>query len=73
MTDAHDDLRATAEALQQDADELEALEKEKEGLRPDDPRLADLSHRVEALLKRMTTKATIERALVDEVQSRNAD
>ena len=73
MTDAHDDLRATAEALQQDADELEALEKEKEGLQPEDPRLAELSHQVEALLKRMATKAAVERALVDEVQSPNTD
>ncbi len=69
MSDAHDDLRATAEALQQDADQLEALEKEKEGLEPDDPRLAELSHRVEELLKRMATKSTVERALVDELQS----
>ncbi len=69
MSDAHDDLRATAEALQQDADQLEALEKEKEGLEPDDPRLAELSHRVEELLKRMATKSTVERVLVDELQS----
>jgi hypothetical protein len=72
MSDAHDDLRATAEALQQDADQLEALEKEKEGLEPDDPRLAELSHRVEELLKRMATKSTVERALVDELQSRKS-
>ena len=69
MNDAHDDLRSTAEALQEDADQLEALEKEKETLALDDPRLAELSRQVEALIKRMATKATVERALVDEIQS----
>ena len=68
MSDTHDDLRSTAEALQQDADLLEALEKEKETLDPHDPRLADVTRRVEALIHRMATEATAERELVDELQ-----
>ena len=68
MPDAHDDLRATAEALQQDADLLEALEQEKENLDPEDPRMMDLARRIEGLIRSMATKATAERELVDEIQ-----
>ena len=68
MRDARDDLRSTAEALQEDADLLEALEKKKENLGVDDPRLPELSRKVEALLRRMTTKAAAERELVEEIQ-----
>jgi hypothetical protein len=64
-----DDLRSTAEALQEDADALAALEREKETLDPADPRLPDLARQVEELLRRMTTKAAAERELVDEIQS----
>jgi hypothetical protein len=68
MPDAHDDLRATAEALQQDADLLEELEKEKETLDPEDPRMPDLARRIEGLVRGMATKATAERELVEEIQ-----
>lgn len=70
---ARDDLRSTAEALQEDADLLEALEKEKERLDADDPRMPELARRVEELLRRMTTKAAAERELVDEIQGARAD
>lgn len=73
MRDARDDLRSTAEALQEDADLLAALEREKETLDADDPRLPDLARQVEELLRRMTTKAAAERELVDEIRSTQAD
>jgi hypothetical protein len=73
MSDAHDDLRATAEALQDDSDLLEALELEKETLDPHDPRMADVTRRVEALIRQMATKATAERELVDEIQAATAE
>ena len=73
MRDARDDLRSTAEALQEDANLLEALEKEKETLDADDPRMPELARRVEELLRRMTTKAAAERELVDEIQGAGAD
>jgi hypothetical protein len=68
MPDRHDDLRATAEALQVDADLLEDLELQKELLEPDDPRLADLARRIEVLIRGMATKATAERQLAEEIQ-----
>ena len=68
MPDARDDLRATSEALQQDADLLEELEKQKETLDPEDPRLPDLARRVENLVRAMAAKASAERELVEEIQ-----
>lgn len=73
MRYARDDLRSTAEALQDDADLLAALEKEKETLDPADPRMPELAREVEELLRRMTTKAAAERELVDEIQAGQSD
>lgn len=73
MRYARDDLRSTAEALQEDADLLAALEREKETLDASDPRMPDLARRVEELLRRMAAKAAAERELVDEIQAAPGD
>ena len=68
MPDADEDLRATSESIQDDAGRLEALEEEKAGVATDDPRLSTLSREAERLAHNIAAKATVERALTDELQ-----
>ena len=68
MPDADEDLRATSESIQDDAGRLEAIEEEKAGVETDDPRLATLSREAERLAHGIAAKATVERALADEIQ-----
>jgi hypothetical protein len=56
-------LRATSDALIADLDELTRLEREKRTLVLDDPRLSDLSERIEALAARVLTSTAIEQDL----------
>jgi hypothetical protein len=56
-------LRATSDALIADLDELARLEREKRLLSLDDPRLSDLSERVEALAARVLTNTALEEEL----------
>jgi hypothetical protein len=56
-------LRATSDALIADLDELARLEREKRLLALDDPRLSDLSERVEALAGRVLASTTLEQEL----------
>ena len=70
MADARDDLLATSEAIQDDADLLAELEKMKESLDADDPRMPELARRTEALARRMANKASAERELIDELHGK---
>ena len=47
MPDSREDLRSTAEAIREDASQVEALEAEKLALDPADPRVVAISERVE--------------------------
>ena len=44
------------------------LELEKEGLDPFDPRIVEITRQIEHLMRAMTTKATAQRELVEEIQ-----
>jgi hypothetical protein len=67
MGDPKEDLRATSESISQDAREVDALEKEKTALDPEDPKLQVISKKVEAVIDTMQDKAAAETALVDEI------
>jgi len=56
-------LRATSDALIADLDELARLEREKRILPLDDPRLEDISERIEALAGRVLTSTALEQEL----------
>ena len=67
MGDPKDDLRATSESISQDARQVDALEKEKTKLDPEDPKVQLISKKVEAVIDTMQDKAAAETALVDEI------
>ena len=67
MGDPKDDLRATSESISQDARQVDALEKEKTKLDPEDPKVHLISKKVEAVIDTMQDKAAAETALVDEI------
>ena len=68
MPDAQEDLRATSEAIQDDAEELATLETQKRELEPSNPRVVEMSQRIEELAQEMATKATAERELSEDIQ-----
>ena len=68
MQDPEADLRSTSESIQDDAERLKALEEQKSALDPSDPLVVELSHQVEALLRRTSTKARAETELSEEIQ-----
>jgi hypothetical protein len=68
MADQLDDLRATSEALEADAERLAELEERKQRLDLTEPAMAELSREIEILVHRMADKATAERELAEEVQ-----
>lgn len=68
MQDPEADLRSTSESIQDDAEQLKALEEQKSALDPSDPLVVELSHQVEALLRRTSTKARAETELSEEIQ-----
>ena len=68
MRDAEADLKATAEAIQDDAGQLKELEAQKRALDPADPRVVDLSRRIEALVATLPAKAHAELELSEEIQ-----
>ena len=68
MADARDDLRATSEAIQDDAEQLADLEARKRSLDPTDPAVAELSRLIERLAESVASKATAERELSEELQ-----
>jgi len=68
MDDLEEDIRATAQSIEADADRLAAIEDEKKALGSGDPRLLELSREAEMISKRLVPKTVAERALVDEGQ-----
>ena len=66
VEELHDDLRATTENIQADAEELAETEKEKAQLDRDDPRQRSLSRRVERLARGLLPKTKVERELADD-------
>ena len=68
MDDLEEDVRATAQSIEADADRLAAIEDEKKLLPSDDPRLLELSREAELISKRLVPKTVAERALVTENQ-----
>jgi hypothetical protein len=64
MSERDDALRATTDDLIADAEELEALERRKASLEPDDPRQDALAVKAEALVRTMVPKAAAQREIV---------
>jgi hypothetical protein len=69
MTDAREDLRATSEAIQDDAERIAGLEARKRSLDAADPEVVELSRQIEVLTRGMADKAAAERELTDEIQA----
>jgi hypothetical protein len=69
MPDARKDLRATSEAIQDDAERLAELEARKRTLVAADPQVEELSREIETLARVMADKATAERELSEEIQA----
>ena len=67
MPDAESDLRATAEAIQDDAQQLADLEARKLALDGADPEVDRLSVEIQELVRRIGHKAAAERALAEEL------
>ena len=57
-------IRATADDLIADADELKAIERAKASMPPDDPRLDGLAADAQDLVKDMATKTAAQREVV---------
>ena len=68
--DLEQDLRATEEDIAADSARLTGIEREKAGLAPDDPRLAELSAEGERLARRMVPKTVAERDIAEELSVR---
>ncbi len=68
MGELEDDVRATAQSIEADADRLAAIEDEKKTLGLADPRLLQLSREAELISKRLVPMTVAERALVVEKQ-----
>ncbi len=68
MPDPREDLRSTAESILGDAARVVALEKEKIGLDPADPRVDQLSAQVVGLAKGIEDKAKAEHVLSEEIR-----
>lgn len=68
MSDPRQDLRATAASVHGDAALIKKLEEEKAELDPADPRVDELSDRVERLSRSLRDKAVAEDELSEEIQ-----
>lgn len=69
MTNPRDDLRATEEAIQQDANTIVELEKHKSTLDPTDAEVGRISDKVQQIAYTLRDKATAEQDLVEEIQA----
>jgi hypothetical protein len=67
MPDARSDLRATSEAIRDDAHLLADLEARKLSLDPADPEVDRLSREIQQLARTIGHKATAERELAEEI------
>lgn len=68
MPNERDDLSATSEAIQADAQRLKDLEEFKNSLDPADPRVVELSHQIEALIRTIAHEARAETELSEEIR-----
>ena len=73
MSEAENDLRATSDAIQADAERVAELETRKRSLDPADPEVDRLSREIEDLAQRLSHKATAERELSDEIKEADAN
>ena len=73
MSDPVNDLRATSDAVLNDAQRLTDLETRKRSLDPADPEVDRLSREIEDLARRLSHKATAERELSDEIKDPEAN
>ena len=62
-------LRQTSDELMRDLQTLATLEEEKRALIPGDPRLVDMSTKIEEIAGRVLTATTRQRALTEELQT----
>ncbi|CAN5615835.1 hypothetical protein BH23CHL7_BH23CHL7_07920 [soil metagenome] len=69
MSDRDEDLKATAEDLIDDAEQLKRVEAQKLRLRPGDPKLDHLAEQASAIIRRMKPKGDAEEALVTEAET----
>ena len=60
MSEAEDDLRATADSITTDADRLAEIETQKRDLEPGDPRIVSLSAEAYAIAERILPKTQVE-------------
>lgn len=67
MADIAEDLRVTSDRLLRDLEVLNAIEAEKRSLEPGDPRLVELSERVETLATRLLASSSRQRHLTEAV------
>ncbi len=65
MSELHEDFRATAESIAQDAQEIKEIEDEKVELDPADPRAAKLSSQVKEIAEQLHQKTLAEHELAD--------
>jgi hypothetical protein len=63
MGDPAEDLRATSDSIEHDAEKVAALERQKSALDPADPQVEVISKKVEKLVATMQDKAAAETAL----------
>ena len=73
MSDPVNDLRATSDAVLNDAERLTELETKKRSLDPADPEVDRLSREIEELARRLSHKATAERELSEEIKGPEAN
>ena len=66
MDEREDAIRATADDLIADADELQVIESKKATMGPDDPRVQRLADEAVVLVEEMTAKAMAQREIVAE-------
>jgi hypothetical protein len=69
MDDLEEDVRATAQSIEMDADRLAAIEDEKKSLSSGDPRMLELSREAETIAERLVPETVAESALVTESQN----
>jgi hypothetical protein len=65
LADIAEDLRATSDGLMRDLEVLGTIEAQKRSLEPDDPRLVELSERVEELAARLLASSSRQRHLTE--------
>jgi hypothetical protein len=68
MSDREDALQATTEDLIADAEELQAIERQKAAMTPDDPRQDALAAEAVVLVRDMVPKAAAQREIVSDAE-----